>query len=177
MNAEKFWSRVDRTEGCWLWTGPTSNGYGKEGQQWAHRIAYTLARGPIATGMQIDHLCRVRPCVNPDHLQVVTQAENLRRGKAQITSCPQGHPYDEANTYRNDMGHRLCRACHRERAGAAHRRRRGEAYKPLRALSQPEIAEAMQMRSAGWTNVQIGRYLGFHSSTILRALARKEAEA
>lgn len=84
----------------------------------AHRLAYEAVKGPIPAGLQIDHLCRVRNCVNPDHLEAVTQQENVRRGRVgentrSKTHCPQGHPYDEANTYRNPAGSRNCRTCHR----------------------------------------------------------------
>lgn len=71
---------------CWLWTGSTSNlGYGRlshRGRQWfAHRFAYVTLRGEIAEGLVVDHLCGVRLCCNPDHLEVVTLAENSRRGQ------------------------------------------------------------------------------------------------
>lgn len=133
---KRFWSKVDREHpsGCWLWlASKRGDGYG---QFWldgkmpaAHRVAYELTRGPILVGMQLDHLCRVRACVNPDHLEVVTQQENIRRGQGgkwhrAKTHCPQGHPYDEVNTRwtRNKRGGwiRNCRECNR----ACVRRRR-----------------------------------------------------
>lgn len=80
----------------------------------AHRLMFELHRGPIPTGLQIDHLCRQPLCVNPDHLEPVTSAENTRRGKALITHCPAGHPYDDANTYlaeRPTGSARHCRTC------------------------------------------------------------------
>jgi hypothetical protein len=82
----RFMGRVEKTSDCWLWTGgKTKNGYGsfypKKGpSKYAHRWLYALVRGPIPEGMQLDHLCRVRHCVNPDHLEPVTMQENLRRG-------------------------------------------------------------------------------------------------
>jgi hypothetical protein len=112
---------------CWIWVGGhNSDGYGafslggrgKNGP--AHRFAYELLIGPVAVGLELDHLCRVPDCVNPAHLEPVTHAENTRRGRAGVhqaakTHCPHGHPYDEANTYRARNGQRVCRACQRER--------------------------------------------------------------
>ena len=69
--------------GCWLWAGADNGvGYGKYRGKYAHRVAYEAARGAIPEGMFLDHLCRVRCCVNPDHLEPVTNVENIRRGMA-----------------------------------------------------------------------------------------------
>jgi hypothetical protein len=66
---------------CWVWLGRIEpNGYGKRGKQWAHRISYERKYGPIPAGLDLDHLCRVPCCVNPDHLEPVTRSENNRRG-------------------------------------------------------------------------------------------------
>ena len=114
---------------CWLWGGAIGpKGYGAfglgprgSGCVRPHRFAYEHFVGPIPDGLQIDHLCRVRHCVNPDHLEVVTNAENTRRGlKGRLViECAQGHPYNEANTGRKTpSGRRYCRACARERMRA-----------------------------------------------------------
>ena len=110
------------TSGCWLWMGAMrSNGYG---HMWlgdravgAHRISYEHWRGPITRGLPLDHLCRVRSCVNPEHLEPVTIRENLIRGigfaaeNARKTHCPAGHAYTPENTHRDVHGGRKCRAC------------------------------------------------------------------
>ena len=115
---ERFLSRVDKGAGCWLWTGSTQpKGYGTfERGQLAHRWAYENWVGQIPDGFQIDHLCRVKSCVNPQHLEPVTPAENVRRaipfwGWVNPDTCTNGHPYTEANTYTSPTGSRQCREC------------------------------------------------------------------
>ncbi|MBT2466574.1 HNH endonuclease [Streptomyces sp. ISL-66] len=120
--------------GCWDWTAHIKpNGYAQikvNGRpQYAHRVAYELARGPIPAGLVIDHLCRRRHCVNPDHLDVTDTRTNILRGvspaarRAHQTHCVNGHPFDVANTYIAPNGTRHCRAC--SAARARHRRRQG----------------------------------------------------
>lgn len=81
--SERFWAKVNKTGDCWLWTGWRTNGYGRfttNGKNWrAHRFAFEEMRGPIPEGLQLDHLCRVRHCVNPDHLEPVTRQQNMLR--------------------------------------------------------------------------------------------------
>lgn len=122
---ERFWRYVDKTDGCWLWVGMTArNGYGKIRSGGhagplllAHRVAYELEHGPIPEGLHIDHLCRVRHCVNPAHLEPVTCRVNIIRGEGFAaknyvkTHCKHGHPFDLFNTYWTRDGKRMCRAC------------------------------------------------------------------
>jgi hypothetical protein len=120
---ERFMKFVspEPNSGCWLWTGClNSKGYGRFSfggvVQNAHRVAYQLFRGSIPESLHIDHLCRVRCCVNPDHLEPVTPLDNTRRGDAgkwgkAKRNCPSGHEYTPANTYRRKDGWRECRAC------------------------------------------------------------------
>jgi hypothetical protein len=122
---DRFWEKVKITGGCWLWTARTRTGYGlfhwERKTVAAHRLAYEMLVAPIPEGLEIDHLCRVRRCVNPAHLEPVTCRENTLRGHtvpaANIakTHCPQGHPYDEENTYVAKRGDRHCRKCQRAR--------------------------------------------------------------
>jgi hypothetical protein len=130
--------------GCWEWIGyRTKAGYSQlsiRGQMvLTHRYVWSRMVGPIPDGMFLDHQCRNRACFNPDHLRVVTprvnSIENVVGSFWQIeaakTHCPQGHPYDEANTYRRPAtGARHCRACDKARGSggrrqAARRRRTG----------------------------------------------------
>lgn len=116
-------------DGCWIWQAAvTSRGYGSvgyRGRVWSvHRLVYVLTRGPIPDDMTIDHLCHNKRCANPDHLEVVTRAENTRRahrdglvpgnGKQHRTHCRHGHEYTTENTYVAPDGSRTCRQCRRD---------------------------------------------------------------
>ena len=120
--------------GCWLWQGALN--WGGYGQFWlngrrmnVHRASYLLHVGPIPDGLDLDHLCRVRHCINPAHLEPVTRSENLLRGNVggylrDVETCPQGHAYDESNTYHDSRGWRGCRKCRRDAANRYHKQRR-----------------------------------------------------
>ena len=141
---QRFLTKVDHRSDseCWLWTGAKNNrGYGQIAvgftMKLAHRVAYELNFGSIPTNLQLDHLCHNRSCVNPAHLELVTNRENARRGNGrQIghrypykVSCPQGHPYDMFNTSTwisptpsRVKTHRGCKICHAKRERERRRR-------------------------------------------------------
>ena len=137
---ERFWEKVQKTDTCWFWTSmidawgygrfKVKVGPGKYRNQMAHRIAYEWLVGPIPEGLSIDHLCRVPHCVNPAHMEAVPIGVNVNRGnpswkqKARRTHCNQGHPYDEANTYRF-KNTRQCRKCNAANAVKRRAARRG----------------------------------------------------
>lgn len=126
----RFWNKVNKTETCWVWTaGKNADGYGyisesKNGVKRhfrAHRLAYEFSHGLIPVGLELDHLCRNRACVNPAHLEVVTSKINVLRGEGLAaknknkTHCPKGHEYTQENTY-IIANKRVCKICNRKRA-------------------------------------------------------------
>lgn len=150
---------IDPVTGCWLWTGATNpKGYGQmrvEGEkhmQYAHRVFYERAKGPIPSGMFLDHTCHDpdtcvggpecphRRCVNPDHLEPVTNRENSYRGQTRpgsthkpgrkpkplLTHCKRGHEFTPENTIVPADGARRCRACDNLRQREAWRRKHGK---------------------------------------------------
>lgn len=130
---ERFWAKVDKSEvdGCWNWLAFKLRGYGRfrrsrQGDAYpsvfAHRFSYELVNGLIPDGLVIDHLCRNPSCVNPAHLEAVTQQVNTLRGEglgavnAKKTHCPKGHEYAPDNTirawvHRHRSQVRECRKC------------------------------------------------------------------
>lgn len=117
-----FWTRVRKTDTCWVWGGVIDDkGYGRFSTRLAHRIAFEDRHGFV--DLELDHLCRNTLCVNPDHLEPVTHAENMRRARGTnghkdgrpVTQCKHGHPFDAVNTYIRPNGRRDCRTCTRNR--------------------------------------------------------------
>lgn len=128
-----LFSKVEIGESCWLWTGPLNHdGYGLalhpllRKKRGAHRVVYELLRGSIPAGLEIDHLCRVRACVNPDHMEVVTHRENTLRGKTLVaafaarTHCNRGHALSGSNLCNSSEPRRRCLECARENNRAAY---------------------------------------------------------
>ena len=134
--AERFWAKVDRRgpDDCWEWLASKQNqGYGQfgaggraRGMVLAHRMAYELANAPIPAGLVIDHLCRNRTCVNPSHLEAVTQRVNLLRGETNSakTHCVNGHEFTLENTKIESNNARRCLTCRRETDRRRRSRRR-----------------------------------------------------
>lgn len=129
----RLWEQVEKTETCWLWTGSMNgHGYGtlhtctngKPKMYMVHRVTYELAKGVIPPKLVIDHLCRITNCVNPDHLEAVTDKVNVLRGigksaiRARQTHCVNGHEFTQVNTYRRPGGNNraciICRNVHQE---------------------------------------------------------------
>jgi hypothetical protein len=115
------------SKGCWIWTGYVNktgygcfHGHGNKTIR-AHKFGYEMKNGPVPMGLQLDHLCRVKKCVNPDHLEAVTAKINSNRAPVigfkineMKTECPKGHIYNKENTYIGANGWRKCRTCRRE---------------------------------------------------------------
>jgi hypothetical protein len=127
----RFWRLVEKTDSCWLWVGAKRKGYGKfivrsskkprmDLEVFAHRFSYELKFGMVPQGMDLDHLCRVHNCVNPDHLEVVTRRTNILRGVSPAainhkkTHCIHGHEFSGNNLWMRKDGTRQCRTCKRE---------------------------------------------------------------
>ena len=188
--AARFMSKVDRTGDCWLWLAAKDGaGYGfatvGKQRQKAHRAAYELLIGPIPEGLQLDHLCRNPPCVNPAHLEPVTGRENTLRGispiavNARKTRCKRGHSFTPENTIHRPSGRRACRTC-KAVWDEADRRRRGMSVGQVtgerNAWSKLTTAQVVAIRaanSAGTSQADLARQFGVHHDTIGLVVRRK----
>ena len=120
---ERFWSKVEKTDGCWIWMASRDpKGYGTFGFEGrvhkAHRVAYILAFGEVPNGAHVLHSCDNPHCVNPSHLRPGTHTDNMQdkvlRGRhfqSNQTHCKRSHPLDDLNTYMTPDGRRNCRTC------------------------------------------------------------------
>lgn len=125
--SDRLWTRVEKTETCWLWRGADNGkGYGRistdKGAMYVHRLVYVWAFGEIPAGLLVMHWCDVRACVRPDHLSLGTAQDNtddmISKGRQsnwreRLTECKSGHPFDEENTYQRQGG-RACSVCRRQ---------------------------------------------------------------
>jgi len=131
---QRFWLKVEKTNTCWEWKGglqgPRYGSFWFNGKQIrAHRFAYELFKGEIPNGLQIDHLCRNRACVNPEHLEIVSCKENVLRGigvcakNSKKTHCPRGHELKEDNLDKHHLriGQRTCKTCLNEKHKLLHK--------------------------------------------------------
>jgi hypothetical protein len=135
---ELLYDKIQHTDGCWFWLGviDKKSGYGHaytgiygiRRHMWAHEFAYHVLVGPVPPGLEIDHKCRVRHCVRPDHLEPVTHAENMRRGVEARTCCGQGHPRTPENTSYTPRGNRRCIPCDSAKRAAYTKCGRSAAY-------------------------------------------------
>lgn len=150
---DRFWEKikVDLHTGCWLWTAHINlKGYaqffwGK--QKRAHRVAYEELIREIPEELVCDHICETRHCVNPNHMQIISSQENIRKSpkwEGRKTHCPYGHPYAGDNLKIDKRGHRECRACRRKR----NRENWRKAHARL-ALALRVWAENMEDENAG----------------------------
>lgn len=176
---DRFMAKVmpEPNSGCWLWMGATNpKGYGRFGNEMAHRAALRFEGVAVPEGFTVDHLCRVRGCVNPSHLEPVPHRENLARGTGFVgenlrrTHCPQGHAYDGRNLIARG-GHRNCRECCRARQEGVYQpkttRRRRRHLTPdevdqvrsliSKGIPHRRIAAEMNLSVAAISNIRTGK--------------------
>lgn len=191
---DRFWAKVNRSGGpdaCWPWMGYVNpEGYGRtrvagHDSGMAHRIAFEFVVGRVPAGLELDHLCRNPPCVNPAHLEPVTHRENVLRGQSVVafhatkTACLRGHPFTHENTNRTSE-YRRCRTCDRDKKRV---RRAQELHVPQaprlgtlngRAkLTELEVHFIRIRRAEGEPYTDIARDYDVDPTTIRRICLRK----
>lgn len=161
--------------GCWLWVRPpNTSGYGylkvAGKNTLAHRASYETFEAPIPADLHIDHLCRVRHCINPAHMEPVTCQVNVLRGEtmaarnSKVTHCPRGHEYTEENTGHSSQG-RYCRECRRAWLREYKRQQRREAGAP-EMLRPADVLEIRALYGSGATQQQLADRFGVSRSNI-----------
>lgn len=141
-DVDRFWAKVIKTPTCWIWS-KTQNGagYGQftlAGKNlMAHRLAYMLCRGDIPSGLELDHLCRNRACVNPWHLEAVTHRVNMQRAQMHVRRerCLNGHLFTAATVMYERSGARRCKICKNAKARARYAAKKAD--RPTRGLANP----------------------------------------
>jgi len=123
---ERFWLYVEKTDTCWLWKGKIDDGYGRfwiiDKLYLTHRLIYAVLKNKLQNNSQIDHLCKIRNCCNPEHLEEVTGRENTRRGLAKKyntdpSKCPYGHVYDHKIPGKAEGSvYMVCKTCQKKRS-------------------------------------------------------------
>lgn len=151
VKLNEFIIRFKKDAGCWVWIGSLRpNGYGIfyfNGKLTAHRVSYEVFNGPIPDGLVVNHKCRNRRCVNPDHLNTITDKENVLNGvgisvvNAKKTHCKYGHPFNKKNTYIKSDGARACVPCGLTRA---------KRYRQNRPPLKSKYIGINYDRSGGW---------------------------
>lgn len=179
--------RVDE-DGCWIWQmAKRKLGYGvltrtRNGvttSRAAHCLVYEILVGPIPDGLELDHLCRVPWCVNPEHMEPVTHAENIRRGamghlselrrpKPWPTHCPKGHAYDEKNTAVNDRNRPVCRRCSSDKTIRWQRRAAGIDVPKIAVAKLTEV-DVRYIRASNLSGYQLAHRFGVAPLTVSKA--------
>lgn len=169
---------IPNAAGCWMWQGSISpEGYARIGGKYVHRIVCEWAHGPIPEGHEVDHLCRVRACVNPEHLEAVTHQTNMLRGMSpsaitiRTDRCKNGHPFS-ANAGPKGDG-RYCKVCRRELQQEQYRRqewpsmvakKRGKGT--YRRSTPEQVAEIRRLAADGVPQVEISQRVGLSRGTV-----------